>query len=506
MSLHKHILIIQGPMNSSETLKELNNLIPDIKIKICNEKNKILEALTEFKYLLVAADEEFMKSDIETLIKRCSDLFLPLIIISKTKNKESLKSYITAGAIDIAQKGDYSDLAYTILREVSIKELGNNSGHSFSSRLFEAEARYNSLAEDIPEFQLCRWKPDTTITYANKLYARSFNLKPEEILNKKWLHLIKEDRDRFKNYVDKLISIQKISNSEYILENTKGVKRYFTRIDVPVFNQNGILTEFQSIIRDITDNKVIEERLRTLNVYLEEKIDERTKEMFNAYKDLESFSYSISHDLKSPIRNISIMASLLEKKLKEKVSESEEQLITDIHSSAKKMLKLIDHLLEFGKLGSQSLNPVNLEINDSLKEIIKRLKCTYNNQMVEVDIQEIPPIKADEVLIFQVFENILSNAFKYSSKKECSKIKISVNQDDDYFIFSIKDNGVGFDINQQSKAFEAFKRLHSNEEFEGAGVGLANSKKIIEKHHGKIWAKSEVGEGSTFYFSISKNL
>lgn len=252
---------------------------------------------------------------------------------------------------------------------------------------------------------------------------------------------------------------------------------------------------------EITKQKVVEEEVRQLNNELEERVKIRTRELYAANKELESFSYSVSHDLRAPLRAINGYSQMLIEDYKSKLDDEGTRLLDRVMFNAKRMGRLIDELLEFSRLGKKALNKTSIDLDLMVNEIIKE-QFQSNKYSHNINIGKLGTIIADEVTIQLVFQNLLLNAFKYSSKKEKPEIEIGVTQTDKGIAYFVKDNGAGFDMAYYDKLFGVFQRLHRQDEFEGTGVGLAIVQRIILRHGGQVWAESIVDEGSTFYFTL----
>lgn len=247
------------------------------------------------------------------------------------------------------------------------------------------------------------------------------------------------------------------------------------------------------------------EKIEEYNKKLEQKVEERTIKLNEAVRDLEAFTYSVSHDLRAPIRHIDGFLRLMYAK----IPNPEEQISTyynKIGAAIQRMSVMIDSLLTFSRLGRKELNITMVDLMPLVNEIIDQFKPDIEKREVIWVISSLPKIKCDSSLIKFVLENLISNAIKYTSKKEKAIIEIgsSIKSDNEYELY-IKDNGVGFDMAYSNKLFGVFQRLHSPDDFEGVGIGLANVKQIIEKHKGSIRAEGKVNEGATFFITIPKN-
>ncbi|HLA59217.1 MAG TPA: PAS domain S-box protein [Puia sp.] len=219
-------------------------------------------------------------------------------------------------------------------------------------------------------------------------------------------------------------------------------------------------------------------------------------------RELESFSYSVSHDLRAPLRAVHGYTKMLKINFENQLGPEAHRLTNNIISSAKKMGQLIDDLLTFSRLGRKELVKKDIDMNEIVLAILKDLEEDGAARVIKWDIQELLPALADKVAMKQVWMNLISNAFKYTRLKETAIIQIGCSKEEDNIIYFIKDNGAGFDMRYADKLFGVFQRLHSEDEFEGTGVGLALVQRIIAKHGGRIWAEGIVEEGAKFYFTL----
>ena len=229
-------------------------------------------------------------------------------------------------------------------------------------------------------------------------------------------------------------------------------------------------------------------------------------ELETVNKELESFSYSVSHDLRSPLRAIHGYTQMLKEDYITQLDAEARRIINNTMHYAKIMGQLIDDLLTFSRLGRKELIKRNITMQDIVTNICNEIKNEYGSRNIQFKINELHAIEGDIVIIKQAWVNLISNAVKYSRLNEKTVIEIGCNVKEDEIIYYIKDNGVGFDMLYVDKLFGVFQRLHANKEFEGTGVGLAIVHRIISKHGGRVWAEGKVGEGAIFYFSLPNKL
>ena len=225
-------------------------------------------------------------------------------------------------------------------------------------------------------------------------------------------------------------------------------------------------------------------------------------ELEEANKELESFSYSVSHDLRAPLRAINGFTQVLLEDYIDQFNEDAKSLLNEVIINSNKMGELIDNLLEFSRIGKQHVARVSVDIKQLVDTVILELKQLEPARNFNINIRDLANVSGDRNMLKQVFINLLSNAFKYTSKTKDAVIEIGSYVEDEQHIYYVKDNGAGFDMRYYDKLFGVFQRLHSSNEFDGTGVGLAIIHKIIAKHQGKVWAEGKVGEGACFYISL----
>lgn len=270
----------------------------------------------------------------------------------------------------------------------------------------------------------------------------------------------------------------------------------------PVFDDNGQLMHFVLQLMDVTTQKQQQKETMDLNTSLEAKVRERTAQLQEANQELESFSYSVSHDLKAPVKNIEGLTLILEGHYASQFNEQGTELIRHIKNSAQKMNRLITAYLDFSKIGQQHIQKERFDIEQQFHETFREMSTGYGDRPVEFSVGTLPPALGDAELMRQVVRNLVSNALKYSSKKAAIEIEVKGTLEGDSAVYQIKDNGTGFDPASKEKLFRMFQRLHAGSEYSGHGIGLAFSHRIVKKHGGHMWAESEPDQGATFYFSL----
>jgi len=266
---------------------------------------------------------------------------------------------------------------------------------------------------------------------------------------------------------------------------------------IPFFERMG-----SSIGIAVMRNKA-ENNLKKLNSELEKRVAERTEQLLDTNKELESFAYSVSHDLRAPLRHITGFSDILESELGERTNPEISRVTTLIKGAALRMSQLIGDLLSYSRTGRSELKTQNVSLNPVIEDIIEEASGHLKNSNIEWKINKLPSVKADPVLIRLVLQNLINNAIKFSGKKEKPVIEINyIKENNGQITFYIKDNGAGFNMKYVNKLFGVFQRLHTDEEFEGTGIGLATVMRILKKHGGTIRAEAVENEGATFYFTL----
>jgi PAS domain S-box-containing protein len=279
---------------------------------------------------------------------------------------------------------------------------------------------------------------------------------------------------------------------------------------VPFIGENGKPRQYVAIRADITERKLAEKQIQKLNDELERRVVERTAQLETANKELEAFSYSVSHDLRAPLRHIGGFSKLLVEEFGSTLDPNAQHYVERIQSGAQKMGVLVDELLNLARVGRHALSMQSTRLNSIVAEVIAILQPDSQGRHVKWVIADLPAVECDPVLMKQVFQNLLANALKFTRPAQAgvltatshTVIEVSNKEEDGQPVFMVRDNGVGFNMKYVDKLFGVFQRLHSAEEFEGTGIGLVTVQRIVHKHGGRVWAEGEPDKGASFYFTL----
>ncbi len=339
--------------------------------------------------------------------------------------------------------------------------------------------------------------PQGRITYVNDKFCAISQYSREELLGQD--HRLINSGHHPKEFIHDLwttIAHGKVWKGEIKNRAKDGSFYWVDTTIVPFLNELGKPRQYVAIRTDITERKAAADEVRLLNTELEQRVVERTAE-------LESFSYSISHDLRAPLRAMGGYARMLQEDITALLPPEAQWKLERIYENANKMGQLIDGLLAFSRLSRQPLKKQMVSPAVIVQRVLEELHPDQAGRRIKIHAGNLPACLADPTLLHQVFANLISNALKYTRPRDPAVIEIGWS--DTANAYFVKDNGAGFDMKYADKLFGVFQRLHRAEEFEGTGVGLAIVQRIVHRHEGQIWAEAETGKGAAFYFTVAEN-
>jgi PAS domain S-box-containing protein len=378
-----------------------------------------------------------------------------------------------------------SEMAY---QKLELTELNN--------RIYESEQKYRLLFESNPHPMWVYDISNLNFLEVNEAAVRKYGYTRNEFLQMalKDIHPAED--------IDRLLDDVKHTTDEYTFSSEwRHINKIGEVFPVEIISHpiNFLSKKARiELANDITTRK-------QLNAELELKVEQRTAQLEASNKELEAFSYSVSHDLRAPLRHINGYVELLKEKYHDTLPEKAQHYMDNVVSASGQMGKLIDNLLQFSRTSRKEVQMHHFDMNILVHEVLETLRPDFEKRMISWKIHDLPEVKGDYALLKQVWINLVDNALKYTQRQNPAQITIGYTEDKDTYVFYIRDNGVGFDMKYAHKLFGVFQRLHSLIEFEGTGIGLAHVQRIVHKHNGKVWAEAETDRGATFFFDLPNN-
>ncbi len=369
--------------------------------------------------------------------------------------------------------------------------------------LRESEKKYRSVIENIQDV-FYRADLNGRVLMGSPSSAKMFGYDSvDEMIGESFLTFWVDPSER-QRLTDQIKATGNVKDFETTLKRKDGSTFLASFTTQLYYNDQGHPLGTEGIVRDITERKKAEEEIRQLNEVLEQRVRERTQQLETAVQELEAFSYSVSHDLRAPLRAINGYANILSEDFSSTLNDDGKRICSVIGKETRRMSRLIDDLLSFARLGKVEMQPYSINMEAMVNSVYQELTTPAERQSVTFQVLPLDTSVGDANLIRQVWINLISNALKFSSQKQHIDIVISSRQDEKSVIYSITDNGAGFDMRYAQNLFGVFNRLHSEKEFEGTGVGLAIVQRIVNRHGGHVWAEGDVDKGATFHFSLPK--
>jgi PAS domain S-box-containing protein len=327
--------------------------------------------------------------------------------------------------------------------------------------------------------------------------TRSYGLKHSFDTFLNYVH--PEDRKAVKTEIDHALSHKNLEyKQEFRILSGESQVRWMLSSATILRDNTGKAYRMTGVMWDITEHRETEEALRKLNLELEERIQERTVALARKNEELEAFVYSVSHDLKVPLQAMMGFIEIIRSQYRPQVNDVTGNYLGRLQAKVERMAEIINDLLTLSRAGKQKLKLDAVNISDLVQEMLQEKVEEEANRKAKIDISPNLLVNADVRFLKIVLENLLGNAWKYSRKKSVAEISFGHNGN----AFFIKDNGAGFDMQYANQLFQPFKRLHSEKDFSGTGIGLVTVQRIIERHGGKIWAEAEINQGATFFFTL----
>lgn len=368
----------------------------------------------------------------------------------------------------------------------------------------ETQKEHLQLITDAMPVLMSDIGPDFRYRYVNKAYEDWFHVPRLEIIGRHVRDIVGEEVFHiYESNMGKALKGESIT-FEVELPVINNNKRFIQAKYIPhaLCKENG--TGFFELVNDISDRKQAERELLMHREHLEELVAERTAQLDASNKELETFCYTVSHDLRSPLRTVSGFCQILQEDYASSIDADGQDYLVRIRKNVHHMGELIDDLLALARLSSCELSQDTVNLSALARDVVELIQHNYPDVEAKCSIEDGLSVTGDAALLRVVLENLFDNAWKFSANSKNPVIKFGSVMQDNQTVFYISDNGAGFSMDNSDKLFGAFQRLHDKEEFSGTGIGLASVKRIIQRHGGAIWAEGEPGEGATFYFTILK--
>lgn len=395
------------------------------------------------------------------------------------------------------QRSEKAMKTYAAELENANKELEAEIGQraAVQSALQESEARFRAITSHNPDHLLMQ---DSELRYTFVMNPQ-LGLTEQDMLGKTdFDFLAHDDAEKLMALKRKVLVTGKSEYVEMPLTAKGGQMEFFEGAYIPKFDAGGKVDGLIGYFRNVTQRKRSEDQIQHLN----DELQQRAAALETANKELEAFSYSISHDLRSPLRAIDGFSRILLEDYADKLDAEGRRILDVVRDNAIQMGRLIDDILKFSRTGRAELTSTEIDMEALARTVLDELALSVDTSRVRAEIGPLPHADGDPALLHQVFANLLSNAIKYSSKNPAPLVKVGASSDGNETVYYVSDNGVGFDMQYAGQLFGVFQRLHTVNEFEGTGIGLAIVKRIITRHGGRVWAEGKVNEGATVYFTL----
>jgi len=435
--------------------------------------------------------------------KKCPDV--PFIFITNSRSEQLAIETFESGAADYVLKDNLLKLAPAVKRALREAEERTKLKQK-EQALHDSEERFRRVVEGIKDCAIYMLDPKGRVATWNEGAERVEGYTAKEIIGKPLATFFPpEEVERGAPEA----ALKKAAKEGRALSEGWRVRKdgslfWSQGIITALRGEGGQLRGFAKVAHDLTREKQAEEEIQRLNSQLESRVLERTAQLKAVNQELEAFSYSVSHDLRAPLRHIVGYVDILQTVASQTLDETSRQHLQTIARSAAQMGQMIDALLEFSRMDRAEMRFKRVSLGALVEDARRELRSEIKGRHIDWRIGDLPEVQGDPVMLRQAIVNLVSNAIKYTRTRPEAKIEIGARKDARETIFFVHDNGVGFNMNYADKLFGVFQRLHRSSEFEGTGVGLAIVRRIIHQHGGRTWAEGKADGGATLYFSIPK--
>jgi PAS domain S-box-containing protein len=436
------------------------------------------------------------------------------VILDGVRRGESVRTFDT---VRVRKQGDAVQISVTIspIKDGTGKIIGASkvardiTGRRQTEVTLRANQEHMRLATEATGVGIWAWNIQTQQIHWDAQMFRIYGMEPTPngiVSYDTWAGaVLPEDLAREEALLQATLLRLGRGNREFrVLRKSDGECRYIEAVDTVRSNESGQAEWVVGTNLDITSRKQAEDEIRALNEKLEERVRERTAQLEAANQELEAFSYSVSHDLRAPLRAVDGFSRIVMEDYGPLLPPEGQRYLKNIGVGAQQMGTLIDDLLTFSRLSRLPLIQREVGVDRLVQDALKELAGQWEGRAVQITVGDLPPCLGDPALLKQVWINLISNALKYSRKRDPAIVEISCARQNDENVYCIRDNGAGFDMRYADKLFGVFQRLHRAEDYEGTGVGLAIVQRVIHRHGGRVWAEAAVDRGATFYFTLGE--
>ena len=488
--LRRILLVDDNPNDRLLAKRELKREFVDLTIDEIIDQAELDQALEAYKFDLVITDYQLKWSTGLDVLKqiRALDADCPVIMFTNTGTQETAVAAMKAGLNDYVVKSPQ----HFVRLPASVRSVWEQT----QTRLRAAtlETRLQSLLNRL-NVGLFELGDGGELLEINQALLNLLGLNSPEAAQQSINSQLQPQGGDLKDKAPRQREVRLQAENESI----------WLRVS-ETLSQSGNSARIEGLVEDITAQKQAELKLQQLNQHLEAKVEERTDQLKATNQELELFAYSVSHDLRSPIRQINGFTRLLSEHIQEAFSgdETAQHYLDVISSLSQEAGEMIEDLLAFSRTGKVEMEMIQVDTYRLVKAILEGIKAEMRGRKIYWSVQPLPIVWGDPGLLRAVFQNLVDNAVKFTRLEETAEITIGSFEHKDEVVFFVKDNGVGFDMSYSDRLFGIFQRGHSQSQFEGTGIGLANVKRIVHRHDGRVWFEGEVDQGATFYFALPK--
>jgi PAS domain S-box-containing protein len=502
-----NVLCLEDSPRDAEIMREfLKDAGYDLNIDCTASEKEFVSFLRSHKYDIILSDFKLPGFDGFTALRWSMEICpnVPFICISGTVGEETAVELLKKGAVDYILKDRLVRLPSAIQR--ALDEAKEKEARQEAEEALRESERKLREAQEMAHLGFWNWDIKTGDVEWSEEVFKIFCLDPKEFIphidSILSLSPWPKDNQRDKELINRAIETHSPGSYEQkFLRSDQSIGHYYSTFQGK-YNEDGNLISIVGTVLDITGRKQAEEAIQILNAELEQRVIDRTCQLEAANKELEAFTYSVSHDLRAPLRAVDGFSKFVLEDYENKLDSEGKRLLNLIRSNIQKMDQLITDLLALSRVARCELSFSDIDMTQMAISMFEETIVSKVTDKMSLKVDPLPEAYADPTYMRQVWANLIANAIKFSSKKKQPLIKICGHTENGFNVYYVKDNGVGFNPEYTHKLFGVFQRLHKSDDFEGTGVGLAIVQRIIHRHGGKVSAEAAEGKGATFYFSL----